>query len=192
MQTYGFSLNCLQVVGVARRVEKVQELSQRLSNQNAKLYPFQADISNEDEIKNIFKWTLDNIGPVHILINNAGVHFRTSLIDCESEPWRKTVDINFLGVVIASREAIKTMREHNIAGHIINITSIFSHYIQNIMNLDVYPATKYAINGYTECLRYELLNAGSKIRLTVSYINIILFNKRVMMSRIIFAAHPSA
>lgn len=158
---------------MARRVERVEELSQKVSNEKAKLYPLKADVSDEEQIKYIFKWCLENLGPVHILVNNAGVHFRTSLIDSETEPWRKTVDTNFLGVVIATREAIKIMRDHNIDGHIFSINSVFGHYVQNIMLLDIYPATKFALNGYTECLRYELLNAGSKIKLTVSAYKII-------------------
>lgn len=152
---------------MARRVERVEELAQKLSSLKGNLYPFKGDVSDEQDIKKIFKWSLENLGPVHILVNNAGVHFRTSLIDCDTEPWRKTVETNFLGVVIASSEAIKIMRDHNIDGHIISINSVFGHYVQNIMDLDVYPATKFALHGYSECLRYELLNMGSKIRLTV-------------------------
>lgn len=156
------------MVGLARRVEKVEELAQTLSVQKGKLYPFKADVSIEEEIKSAFKWTLDNVGPVHILVNNAGIHYRTSLIDGETDQLKKTIDVNLLAVCIATKEAIQIMRDNNIIGHIININSILGHSIINSPTLDVYPATKFGITAYTESLRLELMHKGSKIRVTVS------------------------
>ncbi|RZC42511.1 hypothetical protein BDFB_002988 [Asbolus verrucosus] len=58
------------------------------------------------------------------------------------------------------------MKANNINGHIIHINSIFGHNVPNYPNLNVYPASKYAVTALTETLRQELNQLGSKIRIT--------------------------
>lgn len=64
------------------------------------------------------------------------------------------------------------MKEHNIAGHIINMNSVVGHYIPMMTEplLNVYPASKFAITALTETLRQELRYYNSKIKVTVSII----------------------
>lgn len=61
-----------QVVGAARRVELIEELAKTLGDKKGKLHGYKVDLSKEQEIRELFKWTTENLGPVHILINNAG------------------------------------------------------------------------------------------------------------------------
>lgn len=68
------------MVGLARRVEKIEELSNDLADQPAKLYAVKCDISNEEDILEAFEWIKSNVGPISILINNAGVTRPTTLI----------------------------------------------------------------------------------------------------------------
>lgn len=155
-------------MGLARRSERIEEMSKQLAGEKGKLYGVKTDMTKEDEIKEAFQWTLDNVGPVSILVNNAGIHHRTSLLDENTENLRQTVDVNIMGVVIATREAVKIMKENNIDGHVVHMNSILGHYIFNKINLDIYPATKYAVTALTETLRLELLNLKSKIKVSVS------------------------
>lgn len=62
-----------QVVGLARRKERIEELAQKLSSCKGKLYALQADVSKENDILKSFEWIKNNLGPVHILVNNAGL-----------------------------------------------------------------------------------------------------------------------
>ncbi|XP_056641915.1 farnesol dehydrogenase-like [Diorhabda sublineata] len=156
----------LLVVGVARRVERIENLSKILENKPGKLFAFKADLSIEDEIKEIFIWTTNNVGPVSILINNAGLHIRTGLVDGDTEAWKTTINVNLLGLCIATREAIKIMRNNDINGHIIHINSFLGHKVVDIPNLDVYPASKYGVTALTETLRLELNSLKSKIKVT--------------------------
>jgi NADP+-dependent farnesol dehydrogenase len=101
----------LQVVGLARRVERVEELAKKLQGKKGKLHGVKADISKEEDIINAFKWTSDNLGPVHILVNNAGVSEKTNLTtEGDTEKWRKVFDTNVMGLCIATREAVKIMK----------------------------------------------------------------------------------
>lgn len=155
---------------MARRSERVEILSKKPEGRKGKLYALATDVSKEDDILNAFQWTSENVGPVHILVNAAGIHFRDRLVDGPTDHWRKTFEVNVIGLCIATREAIQIMKKFNIDGHIIHINSIGGHKVVNMPNMDVYPATKFGVTALTETLRMELASLNSKIRVTVSFI----------------------
>jgi len=156
----------LKVVGIARRKERVEELAKKLQGKSGKLYAVKADVSKEDDILQAFKWVKDNLGPIHILVNNAGFSQDTTLIDGDTKKWRDVFETNVLGLCVATREAVKDMRANNVDGHIIHINSIGGHYVPNFPGLNVYPASKHAVTALTETLRQELNSVNSKIKIT--------------------------
>ncbi|XP_049822303.1 farnesol dehydrogenase-like [Aethina tumida] len=156
----------LKVVGLARRKERVEELNKSLSGASGKLYALKCDVSKEEDIKNAFKWTSDNVGPVHILVNNAGFLNNNTLIDGDAEMWRQTFDVNVIGLLTATREAVNIMRANNIDGHIINLNSVAGHYDIYFPKVNVYPATKHAVTNLTETLRKEFNDNKLKIKVT--------------------------
>jgi NADP+-dependent farnesol dehydrogenase len=156
------------VVGTARRSELVEEHAKQLSGKKGKLHGIKADFSKEEDILKTFEWTTKNLGPVHILVNNAGITKETSLTEGKTEDWKATLDLNVLSLCIATREAVKVMKAKKINGHIIHINSVYGHTVFNVPNLNVYPASKYAVTALTETLRQELNHLGSKIKVTVS------------------------
>lgn len=68
------------MVGIARRVEIIEELAKELAGKPGKLFAFKCDVSNEDEVKEVFGKIKNNIGPISILINNAGIVTKNSFI----------------------------------------------------------------------------------------------------------------
>jgi NADP+-dependent farnesol dehydrogenase len=158
----------LQVVGLARRVERVEELAKKLKGKKGKLHGVKADISKEEDILNAFKWTSDNLGPVHILVNNAGLTQKTNLTtEGDTEKWRKIFDTNVMGLCIATREAVKIMQAKKIDGHVIHINSTTGHRVPNLPGRNVYPASKHCVTALTETLRHELRHLGLKVKITV-------------------------
>ncbi|XP_023312927.1 farnesol dehydrogenase-like, partial [Anoplophora glabripennis] len=123
-------------------------------------------MTKQEEIQEAFKWIKENVGPVNILINNAGINRKTTIIDGNIEDWKKVLDTNILGLAVASREAIKVMQEHLIDGHIVNINSVSGHQVSSLPFLNVYPASKYAVTALTETLRKELVAIKSKIKIS--------------------------
>ena len=63
----------INVVGLARRVEKIEELINELGSTPGKVYAYKCDISDQESIKEAFKWIEEQFGFIRILINNAGV-----------------------------------------------------------------------------------------------------------------------
>lgn len=73
------------MVGVARRKERIDELAEKLKNKSGKLYSVKADVTKDDEISTAFDWVNKNVGPISILINNAGLARNTTIIDGKDE-----------------------------------------------------------------------------------------------------------
>ncbi|XP_023724005.1 farnesol dehydrogenase-like [Cryptotermes secundus] len=155
----------LKVVGLARRVERVEENAKLLRSEPGKLHPLKCDVSKESDVKEAFKWVKSNLGVVDILVNNAGVCDFNNLTDGPPEKWRNIIDINVLGLSMCTREAIQSMREKAVDdGHIININSVLGH--GTPFAAFMYAASKHAVTALTEGLRRELVQQKSKIRVT--------------------------
>nr|CAD7414408.1 unnamed protein product [Timema poppensis] len=156
----------LKVVGLARRVEKVEELAAVLKNAPGKLYAVKADIAKEEEILAAFDWIKKNLGGVDILINNAGVGSAEVLSNVGDISWR-VLDVNVKGLSIFTRESLKSMKERGVNdGHIIHINSAVGHYLPSGRPVTMYAASKHAVIVLTEGLRRELVQLGSKTKVT--------------------------
>nr|CAD7255833.1 unnamed protein product [Timema shepardi] len=156
----------LKVVGLARRVERVEELAAGLKSAPGKLYAVKADISKEEDIIAAFDWIKKNLGGVDILVNNAGLGTTEVLSNIGDASWR-VLDVNVKGLCISTREALKSMKERGVNdGHIIHINSVLGHSLPSTMPVSIYHASKYAVTVLTEGLRRELVQLGSKTKIT--------------------------
>ncbi|XP_069683493.1 farnesol dehydrogenase-like [Periplaneta americana] len=155
----------LKVVGLARRVERVQELNNSLKSAPGKLYPLKCDVTKEEEVKEAFKWVKDNLGGTDILVNNAGIASVSTLGGGPVENWRKIYDLNVLALCMCTKEALQSMKEKGVDdGHIIHINSVAGHKV--VDDVAMYSSSKHAVTALTEGLRRELVNQKSKIRVS--------------------------
>ncbi|XP_023311594.1 farnesol dehydrogenase-like [Anoplophora glabripennis] len=161
------------VAALDRRKDRLEALASKLSDKKGKIYPVKTDVTKEEDILNAFKWIKENLGPVHILVNDAGILGHTKLADGDTEIWRNSLDVNVLGLSIATREAVRDMRANKVDGHIIHINSILGHQVLDFTGMNVYPACKFAVTALAETLRLELLNSKSKIKITVIFYRLI-------------------
>ncbi|PNF26478.1 Farnesol dehydrogenase [Cryptotermes secundus] len=156
----------LKVAGLARRVERVEELSKSLSSAKGKLHAVKCDVSKEEDVQAAFKWVKANLGGVDILVNNAAVLCATYLSSAPTEELKRMLDLNVLGLSVCTKEALQSMKERGVDdGHIIHINSVAGH-IPPGEAYAMYYATKHAVTVLTEGLRRELVNLKSKIRVT--------------------------
>lgn len=154
------------VAGLARRSERIEEIAQELKNEKGKLHAFKCDLTKDEEILATFKKITETLGPISILVNNAGLSPATELIDGDISKWRQIIDTNILALSICTREAIASMKANNIKGHIVHINSIAGHMPLDLVGFSVYPATKYAVTALTESLRREINRNGLPIKVT--------------------------
>ena len=120
------------------------------------------------------KWTTETVGPLNYLINNAGIHrHHNRFVDMKTEDIQAIISTNLLAVAVASREAIKIMQENDIEGHIVNVNSVVGHRILNFPGICIYTSSKHGLTALTESLRLELVRNKSKIKITVSFVQVL-------------------
>ncbi|RZF36999.1 hypothetical protein LSTR_LSTR004687 [Laodelphax striatellus] len=157
----------MTVVGMARREDRLKQLEKRLENEKGKFYPRQTDVRIEDEILSDFEWIEQELGPVSVLVNNAGLHSNKALTEENTGKWKDILGVNVLALSICTREALRSMRNHGINdGHIINISSIASQHSTPLPGCSMYAASKRAVMAISEGLRRELALSNSLIRVT--------------------------
>ncbi|XP_065351269.1 farnesol dehydrogenase-like [Cloeon dipterum] len=163
------ALKGMKVVGVARRVEKIQALVEELKTDKLKgeLHAMKGDVTCEDDIKRIVQWTRENLGGTDVLVNNAGVGVLKKLSEISLADIRKTLDLNVVGLSLFTRDVIQDMKSRGVNdGHIFHINSIAGHEIMRWPGTEIYSASKHAVTVLTEGLRRELRDMGTKIRVT--------------------------
>ena len=104
------------------------------------------------------------LGPIDVLINNAGIMPVTALVDETDDSIRRQLDINFYGVIVGSQLAIERMRPRG-TGHIVNVASSAGKV--GVPGIATYSATKHAVVGLTESLRLELRGTGVDLSLVM-------------------------
>ncbi|XP_003705303.2 farnesol dehydrogenase [Megachile rotundata] len=155
----------VKVVGLARRVEKLQELGKKLGKD--KFYPIQCDVRKEEDILKAFQWTEKELGGVDILVNNAGVAVRSQILESPTEEYYKVIDTNLIAPAVCAREAVKSLKKRGSPGHIININSIAGHFAESIhLPLGMYCPSKYGLTALGSELRHELIAGELKIKVT--------------------------
>ncbi|KAF2354624.1 Short-chain dehydrogenase/reductase SDR [Trinorchestia longiramus] len=176
----------MKVVGVARSLGKVQELSKELAGESGSLTAIQCDISKDGEVDRMFTEVLRLHGAVHCCINNAGINTNHSLLNGDPSVWRTILEVNVVGLCLLTKLAVNSMRENGIDdGHIIHINSTHGHRVHLRPETNFYAATKHAVTALTEGLRQELRAAESHIRVTVSFMKppSLLFRHQFLPSR---------
>jgi len=160
--------NNIQVIGLARRSEKVEEIRSQLpESQRNLLHPMKCDISKEDDVEKSFAAIEKQFGGVDILINNAGVLKNGNLVDMETSLIKDTIDTNIMGVIYCTREAYKSMKKRNVAGHVVIINSTLGHKIANApISFNIYAPTKFAITAIREIYKNEFQKLGTNIKTT--------------------------
>ncbi|GAB2652883.1 hypothetical protein GCM10027088_33750 [Nocardia goodfellowii] len=97
------------------------------------------------------------VGPIDVLINNAGIMPTGKLADEPDQITRRILDINVYGVILGSKLALNRMLPRR-SGHIINIASLAGE--THIPGLATYNASKHAVLGFTDTLREEYRDTG--------------------------------
>lgn len=118
------------------------------------------DVSDEQQVKEVVKAVADQLGPVDILINNAGAMLMKSIVEMTTEEWQQIQDINVNGSYYFCQQVVPSMMEKQ-DGVIINISSIWGS--KGGPNRSAYITSKHAINGFSKALGEELKPYGVRV-----------------------------
>ena len=146
----------------ARRADRLARLAAELGGEVA-VQP--TDMRREEDIRRLFAVARERFGGVDILVNNAGLGRAAPLGSAPTELWREMLEVNVLGLAIATREAIQDMERRGVAGHVVHVASMAAHRVPGPES-GMYAATKFAVRALTEGLRQELRARESPIRVS--------------------------
>ena len=145
------------VATCARSQDKLNLLQQ--NNQNKPLLCIVADVSVYEDCKNFIVKTLQRFGEIDILINNAGISMRAELKDADVSIFKKLIEINYLGTVYCTKLALNSLLKTK--GTIVGVSSIAGY--RGLPGRSGYSASKFAMNGWLEAVRTELLDDGVNV-----------------------------
>lgn len=114
---------------------------------------FLADVSLEEDNKKMSEVAMEHYGRIDILINNAGISMRALFGDVNLDVVKKVMDINFYGALYATHYCLPEIIKNK--GSVIGISSIAG--FRGLPGRTGYSASKFALNGFLEVLRTELL-----------------------------------
>lgn len=139
------------VVDYATSKAGAEEVVRHITENGGKAIAVQADVSKPNDITRLFKETKAAYGKLDILVNNAGVYEFAPLESITPDHFHKLFDLNVLGLLLTTKEAVKHM---NGEGSVLNIGSIVGH--MPVGSAPVYSATKAAVDALTVALSKEL------------------------------------
>ena len=148
------------VVNYASSREGADKVVAEIKKEGGKAIAVKADVSKAGEVKQLFEETKRAFGKLDVLVNNAGVFRFAPLEDVTEEEFHREFNINVLGTLLATKEALN---HFNGSGSVINVSSVVS--TSPIPNSSVYSATKGAVDTLTVGLSREL--APRNIRVNV-------------------------
>jgi all-trans-retinol dehydrogenase (NAD+) len=126
-----------------------------LEAMGGKIFTHVCDVTKIERVNELTKVALEEMGSVNILVNNAGYVKGGEFIAQPLDAWEKTVDVNLTAILNTTYAVLPHMYENNF-GHIVNISSAAG--LLGVPDLSVYAATKWAVWGFTESMRYESWN----------------------------------
>lgn len=114
---------------------------------------FKADVSKENDVQSLFKYAIQELGDLNVLVNNAGIGRFASLTETSLEDFQAQWEVNTKGLFLAGKEAANYFIEKKY-GNIINIGSTAA--VRGFAKGSAYVASKFAVSGLTQCWRSEL------------------------------------
>ncbi|OEK06449.1 SDR family oxidoreductase [Roseivirga misakiensis] len=145
-----------KIVITGRNEARLTEVSQALEALNAPNLCLALDVSLEKDNATLVDKTIEKYDRIDILINNAGISMRALLEEIELEVFEKVMKINFNGTLYATKYCLPHILKSK--GSIVGISSINGY--RGTPARTAYTASKYAMNGFFEALRTEVMHRG--------------------------------
>jgi NAD(P)-dependent dehydrogenase (short-subunit alcohol dehydrogenase family) len=156
-----FAKKGANVVVAGRRDDAGKELVEELRALDAEAEFINADVRNEDDVRELVDETVARFGRLDVAVNNAATEGQVGPIrDQTAETYAATFETNVLGVILSMKHQVRAMQGHG-SGSIINISSTYGH--QGAAGASVYVGSKHAVEGITKSVALEIVNSGIRV-----------------------------
>ena len=148
------------VAVAARRRERLEDVASRIEATGSEALVVPTDVTESEEVEAMISETVEVLGGLDVLVNNAGVMLLESVEDADPENWRTMVEVNLLGLMDATKAALPHLRD---GGHVVNVSSVAGRVAGPTSS--GYNATKFGVNAFTEAFRQEETENGVRTTL---------------------------
>jgi NADP-dependent 3-hydroxy acid dehydrogenase YdfG len=155
-----------RVALAARRADRLEALAGRIGDSALVI---EADVAREEEARAAVERTVDELGRLDIVVNNAGVMLLGPAVDAPLEEWRRMVDVNLSGLLAVTHAALPHLlraagdRGGRGVADLVNISSVAGRVARS--GSGVYNATKHAVGAFSEALRQEITDRHVRVSL---------------------------
>jgi NAD(P)-dependent dehydrogenase (short-subunit alcohol dehydrogenase family) len=143
-----------------RNLEKASEIRKIIESERLPIELAQLDVCDDSSVKEAVAQILQKSGRIDVLVNNAGYGLRGAIEEVSLDEWKRQFETNFYGVIRVTQAVLPQMRAQR-SGAIVNISSVLGR--MAIPFSGPYTASKFALEGLTETLRYELAPWNIKV-----------------------------
>lgn len=149
------------VVLAARRVERCRETAAKIESQGKRALALALDVRDAQSVVATLSTAESKLGPIAILVNNAGVAVTKPLLEYEEKDWDYVVDTNLKGAWLVAQETARRMARAGKGGSIINIASLLAFRVAK--QLSAYSSAKAGLVHLTRAMAVELAPHGIRV-----------------------------
>ena len=153
---------------VARRADRLESLGGEIAADGGTALPIEADVSEREQAEAAVARTVEELGRLDVLVNNAGVMLLGPIADAPTEEWERMVEVNLLGLMYTARAALPHLLEAaegepRRVADLVNISSVAGRIARK--GSGVYNATKFGVGAFSEGLRQEMARRHVRVSL---------------------------
>lgn len=139
----------------ARNLDRLRVLGREISASGGRVIAVETDVSDKESVEHLIERSTGLLGPIDVLINNAGSGLSGRIAELRDEDLRYVLEVNLIGPLNCTQAALPHMGP---GGRIINVSSVVGK--RAIPNVGGYCSTKFALNALSDALRVELHRRG--------------------------------
>jgi NAD(P)-dependent dehydrogenase (short-subunit alcohol dehydrogenase family) len=143
-----------KVAVAARRTEKLNELAREIEAFDGRAVPVTLDVESADSVRAAVVAAETELGPIGILVNNAGMVSTAPLLETGAEDWDRVIAVDLRGAWLMAQEVARHMVRLGHGGSIVNVGSILG--IRAVAQVPAYAAAKAALHQLTRAMAVEL------------------------------------
>ena len=144
----------------ARRLDELKTIAAEINAVGGKAAAFTLDVTDPTSIDDAFTIAEKRLGPITLLVNNAGINVTRSLLEYDECAWDKVMDTNLKGAWLVAQKAARQMEKAR-GGNIINVASILG--LRVIGSVPAYSVSKAGLIHLTKAMALELSPQGIRV-----------------------------
>jgi NAD(P)-dependent dehydrogenase (short-subunit alcohol dehydrogenase family) len=140
--------------------ERLDQAKTKLSEYGIPIHTRVVDVVDRQQVNDLARWVLEDVGGLDVLINNAGIGYNGELADTTLETWQKLLAVNLLGPLYHIYAFLPYFKEKR-GGHIVNVSSGQTYF--RLPTWGAYASIKAAFGAFSEILYFELRKYHVKV-----------------------------